>query len=121
MIATWARSLTAGVLVLGLVASAEAQQPSAAPTAAKPAPALPAKSSIASSPAATTSTRAKPASPCKDLEQKACAAKAECSWVAATKRKDGRQVKAYCRLQPKPSAKAPAPGTAAAAVAPAKK
>lgn len=43
-------------------------------------------------------------SPCKGLEQKACAAKAECSWVGATKRKDGRQVKAYCRLKSNRSA-----------------
>lgn len=46
------------------------------------------------------------ASPCKALEQTACAAKSECSWIAATKRKDGRQVKAYCRLKPKKSAAA---------------
>jgi len=49
---------------------------------------------------------AKPASPCKSLEQKACATKAECNWIAATKRKDGRQVKAYCRLKAKRSAAA---------------
>lgn len=41
----------------------------------------------------------KPISPCKGLEQKACAGKAECVWVGATKRKDGHQVKAYCRLK----------------------
>lgn len=48
----------------------------------------------------------KPSSPCKGLEQRACAAKAECSWVGATKRKDGRQVKAYCRLKSGRSASA---------------
>jgi hypothetical protein len=46
------------------------------------------------------------ASPCKGLEQKACGGKSECSWIAATKRKDGRQVKAYCRHKPKKSAAA---------------
>jgi hypothetical protein len=46
------------------------------------------------------------ASPCKGLEQKACAAKADCSWVPATTRKDGRKVKAYCRLKAKSSTSA---------------
>lgn len=45
-------------------------------------------------------------SPCKGLEQAACTAKADCSWVAATKRKDGREVKAYCRLKSNKSAAA---------------
>ncbi len=47
-------------------------------------------------------------SPCKGLEQTACAKKSECSWIAATKRKDGHPVKAYCRLKPKKSAAAAA-------------
>ena len=46
------------------------------------------------------------ASPCKGLAQEACTAKAECSWVSATKRKDGTEVKAYCRAKPKRSASA---------------
>lgn len=46
----------------------------------------------------------KPASPCKGLEQKACTAKTECSWVRATSRKDGRKVRAYCRLKSNRSA-----------------
>lgn len=44
------------------------------------------------------------ASPCKGLAQSACTAKAECSWVAATKRKDGREVKAYCRAKARKAA-----------------
>lgn len=46
------------------------------------------------------------ASPCKGLAQDACTANAECSWVSATKRKDGREVKAYCRTKAKRSASA---------------
>ena len=46
------------------------------------------------------------ASPCKVLEQKACAGKTECSWIGATKRKDGKHVKAYCRLKSGKSAAA---------------
>jgi hypothetical protein len=46
------------------------------------------------------------ASQCKGLTQEACTAKAECSWVSATKRKDGTEVKAYCRAKPKKSASA---------------
>ena len=48
----------------------------------------------------------KPISPCKGLEREACAAKPECSWVGAAKRKDGHQVKAYCRLKSGRSASA---------------
>ncbi|MCL4767825.1 MAG: hypothetical protein KJZ80_16480 [Hyphomicrobiaceae bacterium] len=115
----WARSLAAGMFALGLITSAAAQQPPSAP--AKPVAAPPAAKANTSAPAAEPGKGTKPVSPCKDLEQKLCAAKAECIWVAATKRKDGRQVKAYCRLQPKSVAKAPALKPAAAAAVPAKK
>lgn len=47
-------------------------------------------------------------SPCKGLEQKVCSAKADCSWVSATTRKDGRKVKAYCRAKAKPTTSAEA-------------
>jgi hypothetical protein len=33
-------------------------------------------------------------------DQTACAADATCQWIAAVKRKDGREVKAYCRTKP---------------------
>jgi hypothetical protein len=50
----------------------------------------------------------KAASPCQGIDEKACAANAECTWVAATKTKAGKEVKAYCRAKPKTEAKAPA-------------
>ncbi len=85
-------------LVVGLFAAeAIAQQvPPAAPAAKAAAPAKAAKA-----PAKAKSTTA---SACKGLEQKACGAKSDCSWIAATKRKDGKDVKAYCRTKPKQSA-----------------
>lgn len=49
----------------------------------------------------------KSASPCKGLEQKACTANAACSWVRATTRKDGRKVRAYCRIKSNRSASKP--------------
>jgi hypothetical protein len=84
-------------LVVGLFAfQATAQTPP--PPAAKAAPAQP---KATKAPAAKTKTTA---SVCKGLEQKACSAKTECGWIAATKRKDGKQVKAYCRTKPASSA-----------------
>ena len=53
--------------------------------------------------ASTAQAESAEASSCKGLEQKACVAKADCSWVSATTRKDGRKVKAYCRTKPKQS------------------
>jgi hypothetical protein len=65
-------------------------------------------------PAAKATTPAKAKSPCAGLTETACRAAAECSWVPATKRKDGKTVKAYCRKKtvpktPVPKAKTPAP------------
>jgi hypothetical protein len=64
-------------------------------------------------PAPKSAVPAKPKSPCAGLTETACRAATECSWVAATKRKDGKTVKAYCRKRtipktPVPKAKAPA-------------
>ena len=64
-------------------------------------------------PAPKAATPAKPKSPCAGLTVTACRAATECSWVAATKRKDGKTVKAYCRKRtipktPVPKARAPA-------------
>ena len=66
-------------------------------------------------PAAKAATPAKPKSPCAGLVETACRAAAECSWIPATKRKDGKTVKAYCRKKtipktPVPKAKSTAPG-----------
>lgn len=47
---------------------------------------------------AKPAAKAKAPSPCKGLEQGACTKMGEtCSWIDATTRKDGKQVKAYCR------------------------
>ena len=44
------------------------------------------------------------ASACKGLEASNCAANSSCSWINGYTRKDGRQVKSFCRA--KPSSKA---------------
>lgn len=52
------------------------------------------------------STATKTPSVCKGLEEATCKDKsAECSWVKASKGKDGKERKAYCRAKPKPKAK----------------
>jgi hypothetical protein len=65
-------------------------------------------------PAAKTETKTKPEtkktpdtpSACKGLDETACKGKAaECSWIAATKTKAGKDRKAYCRSKPKPKTK----------------
>lgn len=52
---------------------------------------------------------AAPAKPkCNDLkEEAACGADTTCQWVAASKTKAGKEIKAYCRTAPKAKAKAP--------------
>lgn len=46
------------------------------------------------------SGQASAASACKGLENNACASNNACSWVEGYQRKDGRQVKSFCRAKP---------------------
>jgi hypothetical protein len=48
----------------------------------------------------------KAVSACKGLAQKDCETNDACTFVAATKRKDGRAVSAYCRTKPVKTTKA---------------
>lgn len=41
-------------------------------------------------------------SPCKGLEAAACSSNAACGWTDGYTRKDGREVRGYCRAKPKP-------------------
>ncbi len=51
-------------------------------------------------------TVAKTPSACKGLVETACKGKStDCTWVAASKGKDGKERKAYCRSKPKPKSK----------------
>ena len=50
-------------------------------------------------------TQAHAASACKGLDNLACAAKEQCSWVQGYERKDGRKVKAFCRTSSKGSSR----------------
>jgi hypothetical protein len=95
--------LAIAVAFVSVTSNAVAQQ------AATPAPG-------SKAPAAKGATPAKTKSACAGLSETACRASAGCSWIPSTKRKDGRTVKAYCRLKTPPKrpltkapAKAPAP------------
>ncbi|MDX2156716.1 MAG: hypothetical protein SFW09_09415 [Hyphomicrobiaceae bacterium] len=108
----WGASACVAALALALncgVASAQLQK--APETKAEPAkkeaakPATPAKKAAAPK--------------CNDLkEEAACGAGPGCQWVAASKTKAGKEIKAYCRTAPKakakPAAKAPAKADAPA-------
>lgn len=37
---------------------------------------------------------------CKGLQETACSSNTSCSWIAGYERKDGRQVKSFCRNKP---------------------
>jgi hypothetical protein len=96
-------SASAATVALALFAvAAHAQQPTPTAPSAK-APVVPA--------AAKTEPK-KPerraASACRGLDETACAARAECTWVAATKTKAGKDVKAHCRVKRKSAGKPPA-------------
>jgi hypothetical protein len=49
------------------------------------------------------------ASPCKGLEESACAASSDCRWQAGYTRKDGIEVKSHCRSSGKKPAAAATP------------
>lgn len=107
----WGMGASAATVALGLLAvtgSAQQTPPAAKAPAATPAPA-------AKPPAAKPDAKKpeKKASACAGLEQAACAANAECGWVAASvDAKTGKEKrKAYCRKKPA----APAKKAAAAA------
>ncbi|MGE0628451.1 MAG: hypothetical protein AB7O43_11560 [Hyphomicrobiaceae bacterium] len=89
----------AAIGLMTLTAQAQPATPPPAPAAkTTPAKKAPAKK--------TTRAATKPAtSPCKGLKETACKANAQCRFIAAAKRKDGKMVKAYCRLASKPKAK----------------
>lgn len=120
---------SAAALALGvftLVADAQQGAPAPQPGAAAKGPTVPpaAKAAVPKAEAKKAEPKkdaTKSASPCQGVEQAACAAKTECTWIAATKRKDGKDVKAYCRAKPTKSTAAAAPKAAPKAAAPAAK
>ena len=87
---TMTKRMTQLAVIAGFTIAAMAPQAMAQKTTAPAAQTTPA-------PAAAAKT-AKVPSPCKGLVEDACKNMGEtCSWVAATKRKDGKTIKAYCR------------------------
>ncbi len=53
------------------------------------------------------------ASQCKGIEQNACSASSECTWVDSYERKDGRTVAAHCKSKPSRKSVSKAPAEAA--------
>jgi hypothetical protein len=88
---------------------AAAQPPTTGTTATQAVKTDPAATKPAEPQKAETKTAAKPvkqaSSPCKGLYEAACREEPACSWVGASKQKDGTEVKAFCRKAPS-SAKA---------------
>jgi hypothetical protein len=97
-------SLLAGVLMGGIALGAApgvlGQQATVAPVAKTP----PSTPSAGKTPVPKTSAK-KDDSVCKGLEEKSCRSNSECVWIAATKRQDGKEVRAYCRKKAGGSAK----------------
>lgn len=97
-------SLLAGVLMGGIALGAApgvlGQQATVAPVAKTP----PSTPLAGKTPVPKTSAK-KDDSVCKGLEEKTCRSNTECVWIAATKRQDGKEVKAYCRKKAGGSAK----------------
>ena len=114
-------SVAAALVFTAFTAHAQLAPP--APKAAPAVPAAPAAKAPAapSAPATAKAVPAKkpatPVSTCNKLEEKACATNTDCSWIAATKRKDGKEVSAYCRNKPKSTKAAPKKADAKAAPA----
>ncbi|MFN3743326.1 MAG: hypothetical protein ACK4TL_01345 [Hyphomicrobiaceae bacterium] len=91
----WLLKLGAMGLALALVGGGAHAQAPKAETKAPPEKKAPAKK--------------KAASPCKGLDEKACAANTACTWIKATKTKAGVERKAYCRLKTAPPKKSATP------------
>jgi len=119
----WGASACVAALALALNCGVASAQQQKAPEAPKTAPAKKAPAPVAKKAAAPA---------CKTLkDEAACKGGTNCQWVAASKTKLGKEIKAYCRTAPKakaPAAKAPAKAPAApkaevpkAPTAPAKK
>lgn len=116
----------AAALIFTAVA-AHAQLAPPAPKAQPVAPAAPAAKAPAApaAPAAAAKAPVKkaaaPTSACQGLDEKSCSAKAtDCRWIAAVKRKDGKEQSAHCRGVPKSVKAAPKKTDPAAKPAPAK-
>ena len=109
-----ALSASAAAALVFTALTAHAQLAPPAPKAAPAVPAAPAAKAPPAAPGAPAAARVlpakKPAAPvstCNKLEEKSCATNTDCSWIAATKRKDGKEVSAYCRNKPKSTKAAP--------------
>ncbi len=114
MIRTTLSVVAAASLALGFAASTAFAQ-GTAPAAPVTTPAVKAP---AAKPAVKTAAP-KVASACKGLAQDACGKIADCTWRAASTRKDNVAVKAHCRKKPDISKAQAAKAKKAAATAPA--
>ena len=86
LLARWSTAVSAAIVALALFSGAtQAQQLTAVAHVAKP----------ATAPAVTHRV----ASKCSGLDETACSANPGCTWVAASKTKAGKEVKAHCRTK----------------------
>jgi hypothetical protein len=100
----WGMGVSAAAVALAMFASAApAQQPATVAPVAK----------AAVTPAAVQTEPKKmarrAASKCRGLDERACGAMPECTWVAPRTTKAGKEVKAYCRTKPKTTGRPAAP------------
>jgi len=113
----WGASACVAALAFALSCGVASAQQQKAPEAPKTAPAKKAPAPVAKKEAAPAVKKAV-APACKTLkEETACTGGTNCQWVAASKSKAGKEVKAYCRTALKakaPAAKAPAKAPAPA-------
>ena len=120
----WGMGIAAATASLALFVATAGAQTQPAPKA--PAPAAPAaKAPAAPAPAAKPAADKKKGSACKGLDEAACKANADCTYIVPTKanKATGKVQAAYCKTAPKPKAKKAeaAPKSPAPAPAPAKK
>jgi hypothetical protein len=117
----WGASACVAALALALNCGVASAQQQKAPEAPKTAPVKKAPAPVAKKEAAAAPKKAA-APACKALkDETACTGGTNCQWVAASKTKAGKEIKAYCRTAPKakaPAAKAPAKAAAPKAEAP---
>ena len=98
----------AALVLTAFTAQAQLAPPAPKAQPAPPAAKAPAEAAAKAAPAKTAAKKpAAPQSACNKLDEKACGGNTDCSWIAATKRKDGKEVSAYCRAKPKSVRAAP--------------
>jgi hypothetical protein len=98
----WGMGVSAAAVALAMFAGAAPAQQQVAPVA---------KAAVTPVAAQTEPKKIarRAASKCRGLDEMACGATAQCTWVAASKTKTGRELRAHCRAKPKTTGRPAAP------------